>query len=91
MLKKEPAVLIAFALAAVAGLAEVLRAATDSGWLAAAPVAATVVAGILIRFNVVAPATIETIIGEARSGGEALTRIAGTVGATLPHRPTNGG
>jgi hypothetical protein len=91
VLKKEPSLLIAFALTAAGGLSEVLRTLTDSGWLAAVPVAATALAGILIRFNVVAPATIETIIGEARSGGEALTRIAGTVGATLPHRPSNGG
>lgn len=90
MLKKEPSLLIAFALAAVAGLSEVVRVATDSGWLAAAPVAATVVTGILIRFNVVAPATIETAIAEARSGGEALTKIADAAGVPLSTRPSGG-
>lgn len=91
MFKKEPAVLIALALAVVAGVAEVQAVVTDSGWWAALPVAATVVAGILIRFHVVAPATIETILDEARTGGELATRIADTVGVALPPRPGNGG
>lgn len=91
MLKKwftmEPAVLIAFVAAVVAGAAQVQQAAAASGWWVAVGVAAPVVAGIVTRYHVVPAEAVRTAIRVARTSAAAVTTLADKVDVPSNDRP----